>query len=47
MSTRVCVVTGARAEFGLLRRLMDEIRSCDALELQLIATGMHFYPCIN
>lgn len=44
MSTRVCVVTGARAEFGLLRRLMDEIRSCDALELQLIATGMHLSP---
>lgn len=44
MNRRVCVVTGTRAEFGLLRWLMQEIRECDELELQIIATGMHLSP---
>jgi GDP/UDP-N,N'-diacetylbacillosamine 2-epimerase (hydrolysing) len=41
---RVCVVTGSRAEFGLLRGLMEEIRSHEALELQVAVTGMHLSP---
>ncbi|MGE5490321.1 MAG: UDP-N-acetylglucosamine 2-epimerase, partial [Actinomycetota bacterium] len=41
---RICVVTGSRAEYGLLRWLMDEIRGDDALELQVVATGMHLSP---
>lgn len=44
MKRRVCVVTGTRAEFGLLQRLMDLIRDHEALELQVIATGMHLSP---
>jgi len=38
---RICVVTGSRAEYGLLRPLLEEIRKDSALELQLIATCMH------
>jgi UDP-N-acetylglucosamine 2-epimerase (non-hydrolysing)/GDP/UDP-N,N'-diacetylbacillosamine 2-epimerase (hydrolysing) len=38
---KICVVTGGRAEYDLLRSLMREIRDDGALELQLIATGMH------
>lgn len=41
---KVCVVTGTRAEYGLLRWLMEEIRESASLELQVIATGMHLSP---
>lgn len=44
MTRKVCVVTGTRAEFGLLRWLMGEIRNHPELELQVIATGMHLSP---
>jgi GDP/UDP-N,N'-diacetylbacillosamine 2-epimerase (hydrolysing) len=44
MTRKVCVVTGARAEFGLLRWMMGEIQSHPQLELQVIATGMHLSP---
>lgn len=38
---KICVVTGTRAEYGLLYWLMKEIEADDALQLQLIVTGMH------
>jgi len=41
---KVCVVTGTRAEYGLLYWLMKEIEYDNNLELQLIATGMHLSP---
>lgn len=41
---KVCVVTGSRAEYGLLSRLMRLIREDAALELQVIATNMHLSP---
>ena len=41
---RICVVTGTRAEYGLLYWLMKGIQSDDELELQLIVTGMHLSP---
>lgn len=44
MSRKICVVTGTRAEFGLLRWLMQEIQHEPALELQVLATGMHLSP---
>lgn len=44
MARRICVVTGTRAEYGLLYWLMREIRADDALELQVVATGMHLSP---
>lgn len=44
MSRKICVVTGTRAEFGLLRWLMEEIKASEALTLQLVATGMHLSP---
>lgn len=44
MTRKVCVVTGTRAEFGLLRWLMGEIQNHPQLELQVIATGMHLSP---
>lgn len=41
MSRKICVVTGTRAEFGLLRWLMQDVKASASLELQIIATGMH------
>jgi UDP-hydrolysing UDP-N-acetyl-D-glucosamine 2-epimerase len=41
---KICVVTGTRAEYGLLYWLMKEIQSDPVLELQIIATGMHLSP---
>ena len=38
---KICVVTGTRAEYGLLYWLMKEIEADDALELQIIVTGAH------
>ena len=38
---KVCVITGTRAEYGLLYWLMKDIDSDDELQLQIIATGMH------
>lgn len=44
MSRNICVVTGSRAEYGLLRWVMEGIRKTPGLELQIIATGMHLSP---
>ncbi len=41
---RICVVTGSRAEYGLLRWLIQEVRDDPRLELQLAVTGMHLSP---
>ena len=38
---KICIITGSRSEYGLLKPLMDEIRSDKDLNLQIIATGMH------
>ena len=37
----VCVVTGTRAEYGLLRPIMRRIRESPSLALQVVAAGMH------
>jgi GDP/UDP-N,N'-diacetylbacillosamine 2-epimerase (hydrolysing) len=41
---KICVVTGSRAEYGILYWLMRGIRDCQELELQVVATGMHLSP---
>jgi UDP-N-acetylglucosamine 2-epimerase (non-hydrolysing)/GDP/UDP-N,N'-diacetylbacillosamine 2-epimerase (hydrolysing) len=41
---KICVVTGSRAEYGLLQGLMQEIETDSSLELQIIVTGAHLSP---
>ena len=41
---KVCVVTGTRAEYGLLRPVIKKLDENSRLKLQLIATGMHLSP---
>jgi len=41
---KICVITGTRAEYGLLRWVMQGIQDDSELILQIIATGMHLSP---
>ena len=41
---KICVVTGSRAEYGLLSGLMRAIKEDKELQLQVIATNMHLSP---
>ena len=41
MNRKICVVTGSRADYGLLRWVMQGIKDDPELTLQIIATGMH------
>ena len=41
---KICIVTGTRAEYGLLRVIIDLLNDSPDFELQIIATGMHLSP---
>ena len=41
MTRKICVITGSRAEYGLLRWVMQGVKDEPSLTLQIIATGMH------
>ena len=47
MARRICVVTGTRAEYGLLYWLMQAIKQDPKLELQVVATAMHLEPAFG
>ena len=38
---KICVVTSTRAEYGVLRWLMEEIKNDEQMRLQLLVTGAH------
>ena len=44
MKRKICIVTGTRAEYGLLYWLMKEIHNDPDLGLQIVVTGMHLSP---
>ncbi len=41
---KICVATGTRAEYGLLKPLIDKISSEPTFTLQLLVTGAHLSP---
>ncbi|NVK18603.1 MAG: UDP-N-acetylglucosamine 2-epimerase (hydrolyzing) [Methylocystaceae bacterium] len=41
---KICVVTGSRADYGLLYYFMVEVERHPAFDLQLVVTGMHLSP---
>ena len=41
MAKRICVVTGSRAEYGLLYWVLHDLRADPDVDLQLVVTGMH------
>lgn len=44
MTRAICVVTGSRADYGLLYWLMKELQNNPQTRLKVIATGMHLSP---
>lgn len=44
MTRKICVITGTRADYGLLRWVMQGIKDDPDLILQIVATGMHLSP---
>jgi UDP-hydrolysing UDP-N-acetyl-D-glucosamine 2-epimerase len=44
MKRKICVVTGTRAEYGILQWLMKAIKDDPLLELQIVASGAHLSP---
>jgi len=41
---KICVVTGTRAEYGLLKPVIEKIAADKDLKLSVVATGMHLCP---
>lgn len=44
MKRRIAVITGTRADYGIFYHVLKEIEKHDALDLKLIACGMHLCP---
>lgn len=44
MKKNICIITGTRAEYGLLYPLIKKISEDDRLNSQLVVTGMHLSP---
>ena len=44
MKRKICVISGSRADYGLLRFVMQGIKEDPDLILQVVATGMHLSP---
>lgn len=44
MKRKICIITGTRAEYGLLKLLMKKILLSPKLELKIIVTGTHLSP---
>ena len=44
---RIAVVTGTRAEYGLLRTVIDAIQDHPSLDLKIVVAGMHLLPEVN
>lgn len=40
----ICIVTGTRAEYGLLYPVMKQVQNEPTMQLQIIATGAHLSP---
>ena len=41
---KICIVTGSRAEYGLLKNLLKKIKKDKNTKLQIVATCMHLLP---
>lgn len=42
--TKICVVTATRAEFGLLRPMLEKLLKVPQFDVKIVATGMHLSP---
>jgi UDP-hydrolysing UDP-N-acetyl-D-glucosamine 2-epimerase len=44
LKRKICVYTSSRAEYGLLKGVMEKIKESESLRLQILASGMHLSP---
>jgi len=44
MKRKICIVTGTRAEYGLLSNLAKQLQKDKEFDLQMVVTGMHLSP---
>ena len=41
MKKKICFITGTRADYGLIKPVMEKFKSSNEFELYVIVTGMH------
>ncbi len=44
LKRKICVYTSSRAEYGLLKGVMEKIEASESLRLQILASGTHLSP---
>jgi GDP/UDP-N,N'-diacetylbacillosamine 2-epimerase (hydrolysing) len=44
LKRKICIYTSTRADYGLLRGVLQEIKSEPSLQLQILVSGMHLSP---
>lgn len=44
MKKRVCILTATRAEYGLLRPVIQKLRTYESLDVKVVVTGAHLSP---
>ena len=44
MSRNICIVTGTRAEYGIMKAMIRSISNSSKLNLQIVVTGTHISP---
>ena len=44
MKKKIAYITGSRAEYGIVKRLLAKLQSDETLEFSLIVTAMHLAP---
>ena len=44
MKKKIMVLTGSRAEYGILKNILIAIQASEELELYLVVTGTHLLP---
>jgi len=44
MNKKICIISGSRADFGLIKPLLNQIKTSGNFILQFIATGSHLSP---
>ena len=44
MKKKICIITGSRAEYGLMQNLINKFHKDKKVDLKIFVTGMHLSP---
>ena len=44
MKKKIYIITGSRAEYGLMQILIKKLHNDKNIDMKIFATGMHLYP---